>query len=200
MPLRSAGEPVGGERVLAEALRRHSPRAAMGGRADPVTPFLKRSEATVGVPHPVYDLLLDDLTSGGTLSTARCRAWRYLLFEGPAAVGLAEVASDVSGNALNVSALNSGPFVSATEDGIRQAESLPEVSKGSFELRVLRVSALYVLALWLKDQRGSNDLLIPLAPAPPYLTAGHAYQPDEFLDHLRRAAASRSNFDSSPRS
>jgi hypothetical protein len=94
--------------------------------------------------------------------------------------------------------VNTGPFVAATRDGIAQAEALPDVQNGAFELTLLRVSALYVIALWLKNSRGGEDIIIPLPPAPPYLTAGRPHRPADVVSRLQQAARERAAYPDQP--
>jgi hypothetical protein len=90
--------------------------------------------------------------------------------------------------------LNAGPFAQATADAVRQAEALPEVHAGTFEVRLLRIAGVYLVALWLKSDGAGEDRLIPLAPAPSELAAGKAYPPAQALDSLRPRAAARRAF------
>ena len=41
------------------------------------------------------------------------------------------------------------------------------IRDGKVEARVIRIPALYVMALWLKDLEGDKDVIVPMAPAPP---------------------------------
>ena len=66
------------------------------------------------------------------------------------------------------------------------------MTAGNYEVRMLRVPALYVVALWLKDLDGDDDLIVPLVPAPAFLEAGRAYREAEFLDTLEAPRASGS--------
>lgn len=188
MPLNLAGEPVGGPELIQSALgrlRARGPvRLAAGGRA----------AVSAAVPHPVFDLHLDELVAGAGLERVHPAGWRYLIMEGGRAVAAAEVDTDTGGNATAVSVVNTGPFVAATREGIQQAEALPDVQQGAFDLTLLRVAALYVIALWLKNSQGGDDIIIPLPPAPPYLTPGQTYRPEEFLQRLRDAARQRATF------
>jgi hypothetical protein len=55
-----------------------------------------------------------------------------------------------------------------------------------FELRLLRIPAVYSVNLWLHGTR--SDYLVPLEPAPPSLESGTIYEPEDALDHLRHDA------------
>ena len=179
--------------LVEKALRRHSG----------ATPAAARAVGGIGghvkvvLPHPVFDLGLDQVLGEKTLDDASRRGWRYLVMQGPTAIAAAEVAPDASGGET-VSAVNRGAFVAATLIELRRAEQLQSVQHGSFELRLLRIPALYIVALWLKDTPGDGDLLIPLEPVPNYLQRGQKYPAQQFLELAQRAAAVQANFDSRP--
>lgn len=195
MPIRLAGNPIGGSELVLNALRTHTGPTPQAARAVGGT----GTQVTVVLPHPVFDLGLDQVLASVDLTQARSSGWRYLVMQGPSAIAAAEVTTDAVGQALSVSSVNRGPFVEATHAGIREAERLPPVQSGSFELRLLRIPALYIAALWLKDIADDADTIIPLAPAPNYLTPGQTYSVQAFLELARRAAQRESVFDSSPR-
>jgi hypothetical protein len=44
------------------------------------------------------------------------------------------------------------------------------------------------MALWLKDDAGKDDLIVPLDPAPVGIEPGRAYDVDELLGELRERA------------
>jgi len=69
-------------------------------------------------------------------------------------------------------------------------QSPPDIAPGSFELAQLRIPALHVKAVWLKDKAGTNDVVIPIAPTDPALTPEKRYSVPEFLAALRPAAES----------
>jgi len=69
-------------------------------------------------------------------------------------------------------------------------QSPPDIAPGSFELPQLRIPALHVKAVWLKDKAGTNDVVIPIAPTDPVLTPERRYSVPEFLAALRPAAES----------
>jgi hypothetical protein len=73
---------------------------------------------------------------------------------------------------------------------VREVEGWPVVADGEYDLRVLRLPALYLMALWLKDRDGHADLLVPLDPPPTGIEAGRGYAADELLGELRERARS----------
>ena len=92
---------------------------------------------------------------------------------------------ELAGDAGESPLLNGGPYVAATATAIDELERLPEVAAGDYELRLLKVPALHVAAAWLV---GGHRLVVPLAPAPSFLEAGHRYTEEEFVAALREPA------------
>ena len=69
------------------------------------------------------------------------------------------------------------------------ADEAADFAGKSYEARLLQISAMGVRALWLKAKSRSHaDVVIPLAPTRPELTAGRHYSYYEFIAALRGAA------------
>ena len=86
--------------------------------------------------------------------------------------------------------MTEGQFVKSTAEGLRAAEAHPSVEEATFELRTLRVPALGLVALWLHSP-DTDDLFVPLEPAPAPFEAGHSYGESEFT-RLSAALAAES--------
>jgi hypothetical protein len=123
-------------------------------------------------PHQVFTLGLADLVAGRGLDAAKPTGWRHLVQEGDNVLASAETVAAGSAGEHVFSAFNEGPFVATSAKSIRAAREFPEVKQGGFELRLLNVPGLYVMALWLHDAKGKGDLLVPLAPSPVQTPAG----------------------------
>jgi hypothetical protein len=141
---------------------------------------LPTEEVQLTAPHRVYVLDFDALPAR-QLSRARFAGWRYLLMAGDTIVGSAEAIG--AERAVSVSG---GRFPQATADAIQVLERLPEVQTGDFELRLLRLNALYLTAVWVV---GETQIVIPLNPAPSWLEAGRSYNESDFFDTLEQAHA-----------
>lgn len=148
-------------------------------------------------PHKVHNLRLTDLEKGG-LGDAPMTAWRYLVEDDGTAVASAEVGVDAKGAVVGFDHLNEGPFVQATAAAQKAAAELPQVRDGRMEARILRIPALYVMALWLKDLDGDSDVIVPMAPAPPYLEADRPYTERDFMKALAGPAKERREFSNAP--
>jgi len=142
----------------------------------------------VAAPHDVYTLGLDALALGKGLEAAEPVGRRVLIMRAEQPVATAEL-DDPEGRG-DLSATE-GPFTEATARTISKVESWPAVAEGDYELRMLRLPALYFMALWLKDRSGSDDLIVPLDPAPVGIEPGRSYEEGEVLGELRKRARSR---------
>jgi hypothetical protein len=180
MTIKLPQPPPDGERILRERGRL---RAGTSSTGDGV--FATR-------PHRVYAVGRDALLGDQLLEAAQPTAWRYLLVNGEAALSAAELLQSDDGS-LTFAETNSGPFVQSTADVLAAAERLDDVEREDFELRLLRVPSVYLVALWLYSD--TSSLVLPLSPAPGGLEVGHPYSPDEVLAALKPLAQTQADFD-----
>lgn len=154
---------------------------------------MRAEDLTHSEPHPVFIATLDDLASGKLLGAAKKTSWRYLLVHGESAVAEAELsAGRVKGKELAFLGLTHGPFSGATIDALRAAEELPQVAGADYELRLLKVPAVYLVALWL--HRGGEDILIPMGDPPGGLKANRPYSEADVIAALRDIAIRNKQF------
>ncbi len=146
----------------------------------------------LAVPHQVYFVGLLDAAEGHVLSSAELVAWRYILDDGERALAAVEVGCSPSGENLEFSHINEGPYVEATVQGVRLADSLIKESGNDFELRLLNIPSLYIVSLWLFAER---SLLIPLPPTVRELESYSVYMEEPFTQIVRDAAWERLRFD-----
>ena len=180
MPLHVPPAPAPALRTVLTALG--SPTAVREAR----TPSLRNAQgpATPDLPLPVH--VLDRITPAGASAT-RLAGWRFLIRCGERAVAAAETRLTPDGWAF--SHFFEGPYVTATERALRQAETMT----GSYQARLLSVPELYMLTLWLhgdcaadgaEGHPAATDLLVPLAPAPPGIAAHRPHRVAELLPVL----------------
>jgi hypothetical protein len=153
---------------------------------------------TLPPPHAIYDIYAEDIAKGGGLETANATGFRYHVTTNGASVAAAEVHTDSTGKASFLANLNYGPFVDATAKGFAQVAALDAVSNGNYEARVLRFSAIGLMAIWLKADAGGADVIYPVAPAPDMLKANQPYTAEAFLNAIRPLAQKRAANTSSP--
>lgn len=123
----------------------------------------RKDQLDVSTPHQIFTMGLDDIASGAGLDRAQLVGWRYLVADGAQIVASAETVLAPDGT-QEVSQFTEGPFVLATDKAVKAVRKLPQLEAAGFELRLLRIPALYVMALWLHSP--TVDLLVPLDPSP----------------------------------
>ncbi|MEU0968733.1 hypothetical protein ABZ357_26185 [Streptomyces sp. NPDC005917] len=180
MPLQFPPAPAPALRSVLTALG--SPTAVREAR----TPALRTAQgpATPELPLPVH--VLDRITPEG-VSATRLAGWRFLIRCGDRAVAAAETMLTPDGWAF--SHFFEGPYITSTERALHQAETLQQ----TYQPRLLSLPGLYMLTLWLHGDRtadgadghpAANDLLVPLAPAPPGIAAHRPHPVAELLPVL----------------
>ncbi|MFI0239340.1 hypothetical protein [Streptomyces sp. NPDC016845] len=185
MPLHVPPAPAPALRTVLTALG--SPTAVREAR----TPSLRAAQGPVSpeLPLPVYvlDRITETTSAGGHPSPARLAGWRFLVRCGDRAVAAADTMLTADGWAF--SHFFEGPYVKSTERALRQAEPLAK----TYQPRLLSVPELYMLTLWLHGDHtadtvdgipAADDILIPLAPAPPGIAAHRPHRVAELLPVL----------------
>jgi hypothetical protein len=87
--------------------------------------------------------------------------------------------------------LTHGPFTAATIEALTAAEKFPTVAKSDYELRLLKVPSVYLVALWL---HGDDDILVPMASPPGGLKKNRAYSEGQVIKALSEIAAKTKRF------
>jgi len=168
--------------------------AAMSGRGLVELRRATSRESLLRSPHAVYNMGLDDIVAGkGLPEGARQTGWRYLIGDSAYnVVAAAEVRTAADGTPQTFDHINTGPFVRATIEAIQVAEATSTANGTDYMLGILRIPALYVMSVLLQaaDDR-THDLVIPLAPAPDFLSAGTVYTVADFIETLRAPAQAR---------
>ncbi|WP_405852354.1 hypothetical protein OG361_06490 [Streptomyces sp. NBC_00090] len=192
--LRPSPAPVPALRSVLAALG--SPTAVREAR----TPALRAAQGPLSpeLPLPVHVLGVTGVP--GRAPRTRLAGWRFLIRSGDRAIAAADTMLTPDG--WTFSHFFEGPYVTATERALLQAEALPT----SYQPRLLSVPELYMLTLWLHADPEADattaglhadpeadattagpaaaDLLVPLAPAPPGIAAHRPYQVADLLPVL----------------
>jgi hypothetical protein len=184
MPLRTVDPPIQAFEAVRAKLADLSSLAAFR------TPGLRRADPAaiaLSTPHRTALLRLDRIKGAESLRrAAEPKGWRFLLHDGERVIAAVE-AQAMKGE-HRFGQINEGPFTAATEQAIRRAESLDEVKRGRYTPTFLLAPAVYVAALWLEDEAGEADLVLPLAPAPAELKPMEPMPARAFLAVLSKLA------------
>jgi hypothetical protein len=186
MAIHYAKEPANGSTLVRSGLEKVSTRPSPLTGTGIDFKALQLSE-----PHGVYDLRADAVAGGKRLDSARHTGYRYLVSGGGRHLAGAEVQVDQNGAANLLANINYGPYVQATADALTRVGALSAVAAGSYEARVLRFAAIGVMALWLKPDAGSADIIYPIAPTPPGVEADRPYSEADFFTAIRPLAERR---------
>jgi hypothetical protein len=144
-----------------------------------------RSLANPGLSYPVYSLGLADIASGASVRKAKLSSWRHEFTSGNEVVS-AEISA---GRRPKFSQLNVNSKFRSIQHELESAAASEDFAGRSYEATLLQISALGVRALWLRSKPGSHrDIVIPLAPVRPELTANRHYAPAEFVAALKSVA------------
>ena len=185
MPLLTESPPKGIEKVLdatVSELVGHG-ALALGSRALPA----------VSAPIRVHNLGADAIAAGKGLAAVQPIGWLSTLTTDGEVRGTIEVIparparkGTASAEGLRFGGFTTGPLQQALAAAIETAAK--SSGRSEVQIAVLRVPALYLLALWLRDKGG--DRLVPIAPCPSPLKAGEAYPAERALASLQEAAKS----------
>jgi hypothetical protein len=131
-----------------------------------------------------YSLSLEDVSQGKGLKDAKVGDWHYLVFSDGVTIADAQLA-DVRGH-VEFASLNHGAMAAATVGALKLAEQSPQLQGKTVELRVLFVSALHLVAIWLHAD--DSDVLIPIEPTPRELAVTQLYSEAALLALLKPVA------------
>ena len=167
-------------------------------RSSSKMPEMRLEDLSHSEPHPVYYVPLDALAGGKLLDAATQTSWRYLLVQDDAAVAEAELsvgrrgAKGAAAKPLEFLGLTHGPFTGATVEALGAAEQLPQVAAADYELRLLKIPAVYLAALWLHGAK--DDILIPMGNPPGGLKKNKAYTEAAVIKALRGSVEQTKRF------
>lgn len=129
----------------------------------------------------VYSASARDVLDERVLEAATLTAWQTIVSKAGEAVATAEVGAD-----LRLPHVQEGAFVEGITEAVRRVEERFAGDNRDYELRLLRIPAVYAVALWLHAD--DADVFVPVAPAPQDLRANASYGAVAFTSALRPIA------------
>jgi len=138
-------------------------------------------------PLPVYNIGLSELAKNRDQTAATQKSWRFLVKHGDDVVASADAGIGPDKKPV-FSHVNEGPLVKGVASAIQSANAQEEVKKGSYEVRLLMVPAVYVAALWLVDLVGGKDLAMVIEPTPPVFVPNKLITVEELMVKLQKLA------------
>lgn len=140
---------------------------------------------TLPKPLPLYRSTLEAAAEGRVLKDAQASGWQYLVLENEKPTALAEV-EFTKQKKYEFSNLARSSFSRATAPGLALAVSVGAQISEELSLRMLRVPAVYTVALWLHGE--TIDRIIPLPPTHRFLEPFQVYTGEKFAERLIAAA------------
>jgi hypothetical protein len=183
MPLLIEKPPKGFEKVLDASVAELVSQGAVA--------MATRSRPAVSAPIRVHHLGADAVAAGKGLAATQPTGWLAILTTDGEVRGTIELiphrpsrkgAEPAAG--VRFGGFTTGSLQRALAAAIEQAAKT--AGRNKVEVSALRAPALYLLALWLRDEEG--DRLVPIAPSPAPLKAGETYPADRALGMLVEAA------------
>ncbi|HEV7570921.1 MAG TPA: hypothetical protein VGQ21_05430 [Thermoanaerobaculia bacterium] len=144
-------------------------------------------------PQPIYTAGLTDVLSGDLLGNVRLTSWQFLVLRArqPFGSGEVDVERGAAGNeTLIYGGFHLGPYARSVVRTLHIAEVLPPVIERDYEVRILRIPAVFLYCVWLHGE-GHDDLLLPCKPAPTPLVENTVLAPATIAAALRDLAAYR---------
>jgi hypothetical protein len=160
MPVRLDQPPSLANNALVDGLRSFGvPEGArVAGR------LWQAEQVAIPRPVPLYTSTLQSAIDGRVLEEAYLAGWLYFVHEGEQLAALAEVALSPMGQGYTLLSLSRSAYNEAAGTGLSQAVQIAEEHSDDLHLRILRIPALYFLAIWLHGD--TLDRIISLPPAP----------------------------------
>ncbi len=197
MPVSFAEPPAGVEQLTHDRLRTIAAngdfRVASLAAATP-------DRIRLASAHPVFNVGLTDLVRGRPLADLPLTSWRFLVDGGTSTTTAAETIAATATDDAQLASVNDGPFVAGTAEAFTAIAKDPLFARGDWELRLVRVPALYVLAVWAHDRLTGDDRLRPIAPVPGFLDASKTCGWEAFAAALAPHAAAKLQADAPRRS
>lgn len=150
------------------------------------------ASVSMSAPHPVYHATLDGVLDGSLVTSAQFSCWRYFLLDDDRILAAGEIqpgSEEVERTFLGAS---TGKSVRSTVRAIARAEKIDAVREKDYELRLLRIPSLYVVALWLHSE---DDLFVLVPPTPRRLVPYSVHSADQLISALHDLASERRQFD-----
>ncbi|MCB0548021.1 MAG: hypothetical protein KDD19_10585 [Phaeodactylibacter sp.] len=140
------------------------------------------------VPHKIYDPSVFDLAAGKGLANTQQTGWRYLFQDEKGEYHVAEIGMDEELDEHKFHHVNLGGHVNSFVAIYDRLHNHEHVEEKHYEINILRISPIYVMAIWLKGEDHEHEFFIPLAPVNSKFEAGRTYEYDEFMPLLQEAA------------
>jgi len=109
------------------------------------------------VPHKIYQIGLEKVGEPNFLALGSLIGWRYLIQAGKEVIASAEWSDSKKDGIGSASGFAQSSFNASTKTAIEIAERSPKIRSEEYEIHLLRVIPMFVMALWLKHSSGDRS-------------------------------------------
>jgi hypothetical protein len=144
-------------------------------------------ELSTGKPQPIYNSSIQALDEKRLLAAAQLTGWQYILLSGSDSNRIdcvVEVTQAGDGKDKGSPLSPDVRYPAAYGEAINETIVKAEKIAGDYDLRMLRVPSVSLLAVWLHDAV-KGDLLFPVPPAPTMLRKQSMFTEGELTEALR---------------
>ncbi len=140
------------------------------------------------IPHKVYTANATDLAAGKGLSKMVQTGWRYVFEDANGTSHVAEIGIDETLDEHAFHHVNVGSHVNNFVKNYKSLQEHSFVNEKDYEINILRIPSIYVMAIWLKGQGHDHEFFVPIAPVNSKFEADKTYEYDAFVKLLQEAA------------
>lgn len=140
------------------------------------------------IPHKIYDASVSDLAEGKEFSNVVQTGWRYIFQDPNGVYHVAEIGMDEELDEHKFHHVNSGGHVNSFVAIYNLLHKHEHVEEKHYKINILRISPIYVMAIWLKGADHDHEFFIPIAPVNRKFEAGKTYEYKAFMKLLQEAA------------
>jgi len=147
----------------------------------------------LAAPHPVFNLAADEVGNSDALAHTRMTGWRFIVLSQGRAVATMELAATSRRDVGHFSRVTDGRMAASSARAIGRAERSMQARRRRYALGMVRITALGVTALWLRDldKVGRHDLFSLVEPVPAGITAERWLPLTQWMRALKRASDQR---------
>lgn len=133
------------------------------------------SDLWLSAPHPVFNVGVDNIGQSDAIALTRMTGWRFIVLSRGKVVATMELSASRRSDAGRFARLTDGRMAASSARAIGRAEAGTLTGGRSYALGMLRVPALGVAALWLRDRDRADrqDLFAPVGSVPAPMRAEH---------------------------
>ena len=152
-----------------------------------------KKDLWLAAPHPVFNLAVADIGFDDSIARARMTGWRFFVLSRGRTVATMEFATTSRRVTGRFARVTDGRMGASSARAIARAEASLLTADRRYTLGMLRIPALHVYALWLRDhdEVGRHDLFAAVGSVPAPMTAERWVPFADFfadLQEVRQAA------------